>query len=183
MTTAIAAARFLARHIPAIAQDEAAAELFADIKAAVESIRRVINRPVDPKYCGPCPAKTEGKAGKVQDCATALYAPWDYHDEQYVIEVECWHCHVIHNVDTLIQDALNSVAGLLYSAEEVQEVMRQIGQEIPSRTWRYWRANDKIIVRGWREGEPMYWIDDVKDLVASRPQKLATGATAHKIAG
>lgn len=180
MTTPAALATFLADNIPAIACDEAAGELFRDVRNAVDAIERAINRPIEPKYCGNCPAIIEDKQGQELECATALYVPWDHHTQQYPVEVECWRCKVSYSVDKLIQDALNSIAGLLYSAREVQELMAQIGQPIPPRTWRYWRAEEKIIVRGWRGAEPMYWINDVKDLMAQKPQKMATGSTAHR---
>jgi hypothetical protein len=179
LTTA-AMAFWLANNVSAIACDEAAGLCFTEVQNAVDAIERMINRPHAAKYCGNCPAPIEDKHGHQQVCAIPLYAEWDYRAHQYPVEIECWRCKAAHNVDRLIEQALNSVAGLLYSAGEIQALMEEIGQPIPPRTWRYWRAEGKIAARSWRDGEPMYWINDVRDLMAQKPQKLTTGAAARR---
>lgn len=169
MTTPTDLAHWLARHADAIACDEAAGEIYADVKTAVDAIERVINRPESSRYCGPCPTLLEDQ----NQCRAGLFAKRD------AVEIRCWKCKMTHNVEQLIGSALRSVGGLLYSAGEVQELMSQIGQPIPSRTWRYWRASGRIEARGWRGAEPMYWISDVQDLLAAKPQKVATGSAAE----
>ena len=170
MTTTASLASWLANHVDAIAQDEAAGEIFSDVKRIVDDIERMVNRPIPPRYCGPCPTLTEDQVY----CSVGLFAKRD------AIEIVCWKCKMTHNVEKLIQHAMRNTEGLLYSAREVQMLMAEIGQSIPPRTWRYWRAQEKVIVRGWRGAEPMYWLSDVQELMAAKPQKSATGAAARQ---
>jgi hypothetical protein len=178
--TAARAAKWLATNVSAIAADESAGEFYSEIKNAIEEIDLLINRKVSPKYCGNCPAIIEGQQGRTYVCAIPLYAPWDYRAQQYPVEIQCWKCKVTYNVDRLIQQALNDVGGLLYSGGEIKTLMEEIGQPIAPRTWQYWRREGKIEARGWRGAEPMYWISDVQDLMAQKPQGKPTGSAAHK---
>jgi hypothetical protein len=170
-------ALWLADNTATIARDETAGELFADIKNAIKQIERAINRPMDDKYCGNCPSVLDDKR---RQCSTPLYIPFDYSNHQYPPEIQCWRCKITHNADVLIQNAIDSIAGLLYTAREIHEIMAEIGQPIPPRTWRWWRAQGKLINRSENTAEPMYWISDVRDLMAAKPQRATTGAAAHR---
>jgi hypothetical protein len=159
MTTK-ALAQFLAANIPAIACDEAAGELFQDVQNAVDAIERMINRPVEPKYCGPCPTLNED-----QDiCSVGLFTKWDGVTKQYEPEIECWKCHMTYNADELITDALSEVDGWLFTAAEVLETMAQIGEPISERTWRHWRKTGAIQSRNELGVEPKYFIGEVRYL-------------------
>lgn len=151
------AALHLSQHVPLIACREDAGVMFAEIRNAVEEITRAINRPHSKKFCGVCPTMRDDKGLEVQ-CGESLYAK---HDD---VLVTCWRCKQSYDVERLIQDAVDNVRGLLYSANEILEIMKQIGEPIPPRTWRYWRANGKIPERNEWGAEPGYWLEDVRRL-------------------
>ncbi len=162
-------ASWLARHVSAIACDEGAAVCYREIQEIVRDIENVINRP-ERHSCGPCPSPV---GDDQQLCSTALVAR---RGETYV---HCWKCKATHNIGELIQRGLETVDELLYSARDVSTTMAAIGEPIPDRTWRQWRAEKKLVVRGWRGAEPMYWISDVRELLAQKPQKAPTGTAAR----
>jgi hypothetical protein len=155
--TPIAAACFLSRHVPLIACREDAGQCFTDIKNAVDTIERMINRPRSKRFCGVCPTMRADKGQEVQ-CGESLYAK---HDD---VLVTCWRCKQSYDADRLIQDAVDNVRGLLYSSSEILAIMAQIGEPVPARSWRYWRANGKIPERNEWGAEPGYWLEDVRKL-------------------
>lgn len=166
-------AAWLAQHVSAIACDEAAGEMFTEVQNAVNAIERAINRPIPPKYCGPCPTVNEDQSR----CGVELYV------KRELAEVQCWKCKLTYNADDLIDLAMLGAGELLYSAREIQELMASIGEPISPRTWRHWRKEDKLIDRSEALGsEPKYWIRDVRRLMAQKPQKAATGAAARQTA-
>jgi hypothetical protein len=162
-------ALWLARNVTAIASDEGAAVCYREIKQIVTDIERIINRPESTRDCGPCPTVKDG-----EQCNTDLQARRGDSD------VRCWKCKTTYSIDDLIQRGLDTVGELLYCARDILAIMDGIGKHIPDRTWRNWRAEKRLIVRGWRGGEPMYWISDVRELLAQKPQKSVTGRAAKK---
>jgi hypothetical protein len=146
-------ALWLAHHTDAIACDEAAGEIYSDIKTAVDAIERVINRPVADIECGPCPTLDENH----NRCSVGLSA------KRGSIEVTCWKCKTTHNIDRLIQQRVSEVPYLLFTARNVLKVMARLGQPIAESTWRRWRALGHVIPAGELYGEPAYRLQDVKE--------------------
>jgi hypothetical protein len=52
----------------------------------------------------------------------------------------------------------------------VLDIMAIIGEPIPPRTWRYWRAEGKIKPRNELGDTPRYWLDDVRKLRNQRTE-------------
>lgn len=171
--TAVACAVWLAQHVDAIAQDEAAGEIFSDIAAAVIQIERVINRPQPPRFLGPCPTK---------GCATRLTA------ERTATEVVCPECQVTHSVDELIRLMMHYVAFQPYTALELlgsrtsdmPGVLEQIEITVARSTFYRWRKIGALPIRGWRtregaqwatrnsdDDEPTFWVSDVQKLAST----------------
>ena len=148
-------ALFLAANVGAIACDEQAGDCYADIRAAVDAIDRMINRPIPPRYCGPCPAVV-GDAGET--CDTALLA------DRKATEVQCWSCHTLHDVDTIEQELWARVDEWLLSPSEITMVMDYFGEPVPPSTIRRWKMEGKLPIRGYRDGKPRYWSADVRRL-------------------
>lgn len=147
----------LSRNTDRLAQLESAGQCFAEVEALIGELERVINRPRPKRFCGVCPTMRDEKGLEVQ-CGESLYAK---HDDA---SVTCWRCKQSFDVERMIQDAVDNVRGLLYNANEILEIMKQIGEPIPPRTWRYWRANGKIPERNEWGAEPGYWLEDVRRL-------------------
>ena len=141
------AAIWLAHNVSAIACDENAGMCWREIKDAIDAIERMINRPIPPRYCGPCPA-----------CNTALKAARDD------VEVMCPVCRVTHNVERLEQELWAGVDTWLLTHSEVLMVMAYRGDPVPERTLRHWRATGRLLPRGYRGEKPGYWLADVHEL-------------------
>lgn len=179
--SSIDCAEWLAHHVAAIAQDEAAGELFNDVKRIVDDIERMVNRAVDPKYCGNCPAIIQDRDGTEHECATPLYVVWDHRVQRYPDKVQCWRCKSDYVADDLIQKALDdNPQEIGYTADEIKDLMAQIGRPISESTWSWWRRSKKLIDRSWFGADPMYWISDVKALMDAKAQKAPTGAAAKR---
>lgn len=155
-----ALAAYLADNIAAIASHEEAGQCFSDVQNVIEDIERKINRPHDPKYCGPCPTVNPDQSS----CGVALFAEWDEQAKQYNNDLVCWKCHATHSAEQLISDALGDVDGWLFTAEEILETMKQIGEPISDRTWRHWRKTGAIQSRNELGAEPKYYIGEVRYL-------------------
>jgi hypothetical protein len=164
--TPIDAAVFLSRRVGVIAAREDAGQCFAEVRKAVDDITRAINRPHSKKFCGICPTMRDDRGQEVQ-CGESLYCK---HDD---VQVTCWRCKQSYDAAKLIQDAVDNVRGLLYSSNEILAIMAQIGEPIPPRTWRYWRANNKIPERNEWGAEPGYWLEDVRRLRNRTQEEVA----------
>lgn len=147
-----ALALFLAHNTHAIAANQHAATCYNDIQHAINEIERLINRPIQPIECGPCPTLDKNQ----NICAVGLSA------KRGEIEVCCWKCKTTYNIERLIQKRLNEVPNLMFTTTQVLRVMARIGEPIPDSTWRRWRAQGTIQPAGELYGEPSYNLDDVR---------------------
>ena len=165
-------ALWLARNVSAIASDEGAAVCLREIKQIVEDIERVINRPVPPRFIGPCPTET----GHRQRCGFALEAR---RDAESIICPDCKTAYNVADLSAQLRDELDDYSFTL--AELDRQILPAVCEYVPSRTLRHWAATGKLQPTGWTDdGEPKYLLADVRELKAARPQKLPTGATAHR---
>lgn len=135
-------ARWLAQHVTAIAAHEAAAEHYVDVQRIILDIEHRINRPVPPRFCGPCPAPDEDDPRRA--CGTALMAKRD------AIEVRCPTCKTTHNVERLLQRLLADVDHWRFTVSEILMIMRALEEPLNERTFRRWRAQGKVRPRGFR---------------------------------
>ena len=171
--TSVACAAWLAEHVDAIAQDEAAGEIFADVASAVIQIERVINRPLPPRFLGPCPTR---------GCATRLTA------ERTATEVTCSECQAVHQVDELVRLMMHYIAFQPFTSLELlgsrtsdmPGVLEQLDITVARSTFHRWRKLGAIPVRGWRtrdgaawstrtspDDEPTYWVSDIQKLAST----------------
>jgi hypothetical protein len=168
-------AAWLCKHVDAIGLHPGAGEFLEELNQRVEEIERAINRPVDDMFCGHCPTIMDDQ----EPCAESLYARWEYKLEHHEVEIHCRGCDHTHKTDALLARAFDT-AWELYTEVEVFETMRSVGQDIPLRTWRYWRKSGKLQSRNELGVEPKYWLHEVWALLAAKPQKQVTGAAAYR---
>lgn len=155
-----ALAAYLADNVATIAAIEDAGKCFSDVQHVIDAIERNINPPHDPKYCGPCPHMNDDQT----TCGVALYAEWDEKTKSYDEQVQCWKCHTTYQADQLINDALGDIDGWLFTAQEILDTMKHIGEPISDRTWRHWRKTGAIQSRNELGAEPKYFIGEVRHL-------------------
>ncbi len=133
-------ARWLHTHVQSLALDEAAGEHYADVKKIVADIERVINRPPQPRFCGPCPHYVEHN----RHCGRLLYA------RPGAIEITCAACKSTHNVDRITDRLLDRANNMRFTSAETLMIMASGGTPIPERTWRRWRTEGRVKARGYK---------------------------------
>lgn len=173
---AAAMASWLAANVSAIACDEAGAELYNDIHAAMASIERVVDRPQPKRPCGPCPSMVDD-AGRERHCAESLFA------DRESPTVICPACKSTHVVDDLMAALLRDVDDWHFTRHELLHVLLPVLDErIPESTFRKWEASGKLISSGHQrmDGRPTYQLRRVRELRAAKPQCGKTGAGAHR---
>jgi hypothetical protein len=151
-------AEWLANNVPAIANNEQAGQCYADIKQIVDDIERMINRPIPPRFVGPCPTLLDDG----YTCDTSLMA------DRKATEVTCPQCKTTHNVEEVGQQLWERVGEWLLSTSEIHMVMEHLGEPVPAGTIRRWQSEGKLKPRGWREEKARYWPNDVRELRRTR---------------
>lgn len=158
---------WLGQHTDSIAGDEAAGDCFREIRDHMTRILATINRPVPPRFCGPCPASHPDDDRK--RCSTALMAKRD------AIEVVCPCCETTHNVDDLMRRLLAEVDHFRLTRKEVLLIMATLGDKLSDRTFRHWRKLGIVKPCGYRrpdgrdafnrhgdDDEPLYRLSEVR---------------------
>lgn len=168
-------ALWLAQNVDAVAADESAGDCFDEVHAHIARILAMINRPVPPRFCGPCPSSDP--ADERRQCGMALMAKRD------AIEVLCPQCQTTHNVEHLLRRLLAEVDHWRFTRDEILLIMATLGDNLHKRTFQRWRKNNVVRPRGYRrpdgrisltkhseDDEPVYRLSDVR--------RAGEGATA-----
>lgn len=133
-------AKYLATHVHSIATDESAGQWKRDIDNVIRKIEKAVDRPPVPRFCGPC---THYVADD-QHCGTLLYASRD------AIETTCGACKTVHNIEELARNLDNRIAVMRFTSSEILMIMEASGSRIPETTWRRWRKDGRVKIRGYR---------------------------------
>lgn len=133
-------ARWLATHAHALACDEAAGRWKREVDALVAGIKKVIDRPPTPRFCGPCIHYVEHN----RHCGRLLYARRD------AIEVTCRTCRTTHNIEHLSRYLENRADIMRFTSAEILIIMNTLGSPLPERTWYRWRTDGRVKIRGWK---------------------------------
>lgn len=179
MSTSANLARWLHANVSAIAASEDFDLIFTEIAEIQRDIERVIDRPVSPRFLGPCPemvqADHDSKCGLAHPhaCDTALRA------HQRATEVKCDVCGTEHDVEELVANHLDNQGDYLVNRDDLLFLMIARGTPIPERTFREWRRT-KRIPETFVSGEPRYRIADAVALLEAKPQTEPTGTRAKK---
>lgn len=160
-------ALWLACNVDSVAADESAGDCFNEIHAHISRILAVINRPVPPRFCGPCPSANPGDDRR--QCGMALMAKRD------AVEVTCPQCHTSHNVEALMRRLLVEVDHWRFTRDEILLIMATLGDNLNKRTFQHWRKTNVVRPRGYRrpdgrisltrhgdDDEPVYRLSDVR---------------------
>lgn len=151
---------WLGHHTEAIAGGDDAGMCYDEIHDHMTRILATINRPVPPRFCGPCPAVHPDDDRK--RCNYQLTAKSD------AIEVTCEQCRTRHKTDDLWQRMLNEVGPMRFTVEEIHTMMSRFGEPLSQRTFQHWRKIGKIQPSGYRRHDgkttPMYRLSDVINL-------------------
>lgn len=168
-------ALWLAGNIHAIACDESAGKVRAEVDSLVRSIKTVVDKPIAIQRLGYCPTELDG-----QQCRTLLSARED------AIEVYCPKCHTTRSCDRMRAITAAEARRTYITWDQVLEANREFGalegreRRINERTLQNWRATGALKPRGYlrpsgrrgnhrrsEEDEPLYSWPDVEELRAN----------------
>ena len=168
-------ALWLAGNIHAIACDESAGKVRAEVDSLVRSIKTVVDKPVAIQRLGYCPTELDG-----QQCRTLLSARED------AIEVYCPKCRTTRSCDRMRAITAAEARRTYITWEQVLEANKEFGalegrdRRVNERTLQNWRATGALKPRGYLrpsgrrgnhrrsdEDEPLYSWPDVEELRAN----------------
>lgn len=142
-------ALWLLRHVASLRLDEAVGELYDEVTYVHGQVERVINRPADRIYAGPCHAdvvKGQDDTLRVERCELDLYARWGAD----TITCDGWNaddgqgCRTVHTAADRHGFQLDAVEGALLPLALLRAaVPRMMGREKPDR-----RTVDSWVRRG-----------------------------------
>ena len=168
-------ALWLAGNIHAIACDESAGRIRAEVDTLVRSIKTVVDKPIAIQRLGYCPTELDG-----QQCRTLLSARED------AIEVYCPKCRTTRSCDRMRAITAAEARRTYITWEQVLEANKEFGalegrdRRVNERTLQNWRATGALKPRGYLrpsgrrgnhrrsdEDEPLYSWPDVEELRAN----------------
>lgn len=118
---ATAAAWQLLQNIAAIRKHPAVDELVDEITDAISQARRVVDRPADRQFVGPCYMENADENGKQVTCLEDLYA------RPGASEVRCKVCGAEHEVAERRAWLLNQARDRLFTVQETAQMMGDVG--------------------------------------------------------
>lgn len=166
-------AAWLLRQFPRLAHYPQVDELTADVARHVAAARKVIDRPADRVYLGPC--KTPGcveLSTQRKPQPTSLYVDPD------ATTVTCWLCHAEYDVEDRRSELLAVAADRLASAAECARALTSLGEPVTPERIRQWASRGRLIPHGLDpDRHPLYRIGDVQGLLteAERSREARTG--------
>lgn len=179
VTTTADLALELAANVHVIARRPDAGQCYAQIKAIVDDIEKVINRPPAPRFCGQCDTLIERKI-----CGLALYAPRD------AIETTCPKCRTTHNIEKLYNRTLNNADNKTFPREVLignqrtdsperytTGIMGELGEFVHWRTFNRWIREHRIRPRQYlrpngRRGLTRHTADDIPEYLLADVRKV-----------
>lgn len=162
-----AAAAWMASLPGLLALHPAADELHDEITHLAAQLRRVIDRPPDRLYAGPCDTHTE--PGR---CPEHLYAHPGH------ARTRCTGCGAEHDVAERRAWMIDQAAGLRVTATTALGWARLLlDHTVPRGTWDSWVSRRRILAHGTDPaGHPVYRFGEVCDLVLSWARKRRSAA-------
>lgn len=154
---------WLRRNVYSIVGQPRAGEALAALEGLQALAMRVIDRPGERLYAGPC---------QEAECHSVLWAkPGD-------AVVKCWSCRKVFLVKDRREWMINAAAVMrVTQATALAWVKLLMDAEVPYRTWQSWRARGRLHSAGENvEGKPLFRFGDVRDLAvqwATRGKKAA----------
>lgn len=173
-TDAKGCAEWLAEHVHAIASDEAAGECYNAIIDLTDQIRRVVNRPEPPRFCGPCTTElTDEQRAKFDDgrthCRVQLYA------KRAARVVTCPECRTEHNIDELQEAMLTEADEYSFSVSDLVDfILPKIGIGVPRRTLQHWAKVGELVPSGWESNVARYQLGHVREVAGAKRRNRAT---------
>ncbi|MEX3655262.1 hypothetical protein ABFW14_08535 [Mycolicibacterium fortuitum] len=165
-----AMAHWLEKHTQAIASDEAAKECYSAIIDLTDQIRRMVNRPEPPRFCGPCTSElTAEQRAKLREnnqedrthCRVQLYA------KRNASRVTCPHCRNEHDVDALQAAMLDEADEYSFSIGDLSDmILPKLGIEVSRRTLQRMAKRGDLVASGWESDVARYQLGHVREVMS-----------------
>lgn len=179
-------AEWLRAHLHTIALSENVEDIAGDIETHAEDIVKLVNRPVRMVFLGECPTWNDETNAP---CGVRLHAPQD------AVEVFCRSCRSTHNCHRLMLEAMAAAEREVHPFDGIIRINKMLPPDyrIATRTLQHWRQTGLLRAHQWvrpdgrkgltQHGDkdiPLYSWADVKRLQLRKPQRVKTGAAAHR---
>jgi hypothetical protein len=146
-----AISRWLMWRVDGLTLHEAGADAVDEITSAVAHCHRVIDRPADQEFAGPC------------ECGRDLYR------KPKAPEVKCRQCEKVYKVDELAEWMRAQMVGKLVTIREGSLLLGKLGLSTPIRTLQHWGEQKWILAHGSSpKGGNLYLFDDLIDRAVKR---------------
>ena len=172
-------ARWLERNASAIAGQEDADRCCDDIADAIRNAERLVNRPIPPRFIGPCvtnPAPDSVLEARLAKGDTETRCNFALTANQKATEVTCPTCKQTHNVDELVGQLLSESGDTLVTVRDLVDwILPRMEKPVPERTLYRWMKTGVLETRGHNErGDAMVRLEDVLDIRDSKPRHAAS---------
>lgn len=165
-------AKWLAANTHAIASDESAKECYGAIIDLIDGMRRVVNRPEPPRFCGPCSTEltAEQRAKLIANdredrthCRVQLYA------KRGAARVTCPECATEHDTAELEQKMLDEADEYSFTISDLVDfILPKVDVRVPKRTLQHWAKVGDIEVTGLVSNVPRYQLGQVREVARRR---------------
>lgn len=187
-------ARWLSGQVEWIRHQPEALRTFDEIRAAVRALRRVVDRPADSWWAGPCNELVTDEAGgsegirtphlsaeaehapytnrPLTECGADLYAPTGAET------IRCRSCGATYDAAARRDWLLDEAQDVLGHAEMVAGALVRYGLDITSATVRGYARHNRVVSHGHDGlGRPLYRVGDVievyRDIAAREAARIA----------
>ena len=164
--TAVSAADALLEHIPEIRRHGAVAELVEELGKVIGKARRVIDRPVDMRYVGPCLAPVGGG-----QCGNDLYVGPGSET------VRCTECGTTHEVANRPAELLEASQDYIVTVRQASQYIGYFGGAVVSqKTIRAWIDRGLLATRPGPTEERHIQLGELYEVLMKRAAKATRGA-------
>lgn len=146
----VAMSRWLLWRVDGLAFNDMAAEWVTSVAAAVEACEKVVDRPPERQYAGPC-----------SGCKRDLYA------KPGASEVTCKPCAVVYEISDLHEWMTAQIYGRLVTASEGATLLSRFGMTTTPGAIRQWHDRGRLVGHGRdQKDRRLYLFDDLVALAA-----------------
>lgn len=151
-----AVARWLLGQVTWLRHHRAGGEAVDEITSAVNAVRRIVDRPAERIYAGPC-----------ADCGGDMYGKPD------AASVECRPCGLEYDVAGRVAWMKSQVYGRLVTAKEGAVLLSRFGLPVQQKTIDKWFERKRLSEHGHDPvGKRLYLFDDLVTLAAASPNTM-----------
>jgi hypothetical protein len=153
-------ANVLLHHIDVIRRHPAVEELVDEITDAIAQARRVVDRPADRTYFGPCYAETPDDQGRAVTCLEEIWA------KPTASHAACKVCGVTHEVEERREWLMDKAEDMIVTPREASRYIGEIGHlTVGHQRIRNYLDRKRILARPSADGVLRLRLGDLLDVL------------------